>query len=620
MKAIGRSYFSLLLIFILACIILYSRLQLPNWYATNVLSILSWDVFGYYLYLPAKFIYNDLGIRNFTWVQEIISTYHPTTSFYQAYPGPIGDYIMKYPLGMAILYTPFFFMGHFYAHLFHFPPDGFSVPYQFSISMGCLFYTFIGLWFFRKILLRYFDELTTSVTLLIIVLGTNYFEISAFEGAMPHNILFMLFALIVWLTIRWHESPSVKLALPLGIFMGLCIIVRPTSGIIILVPLLWNLSNKASFMLKLSLIRKNWIQVLVIAAGLAMTVAIQLFYWKIQSGQWFYYSYEKSEKLQWIAPYLWNVLFSYKKGWLLYAPAMVFILPGFILLFRKNRAVFLSILLFFIIHVLLVSSWPTWWYGGSFGQRTMMESYLLLAFPLAALVKSLQRSNGFTKLLFSFILVFFIVLNLFQTWQYIKVILPPTGITKQYYWSVFGSMSVKEKDQFLLESDSSLAPEQLINIDKYAQKSIINHTFEPINGNLPWPCSKAFAHHGESSFRLDSLCRFSSGLTDKFRNITQKEFAWLRATGNVYFTGDSRELNCCLVMTFLRKGKPHKYKMLTLESLSLKSSQWNTVTMDYLSPPDIFPNDTLQVYFWYRGNNEVYIDDLEISLFEPKEE
>lgn len=619
MKKSIISNLSMITLLVITSVIIYARFQVPNWHEKNVLAILSWDVFGYYLYLPAKFIYNDLGIHNFLWVQDILTNYHPTMSFYQAYPGPIEDYIMKYPVGMAILYTPFFFIGHFFAHLFNFPADGFSLPYQFSISMGALCYTLVGLWFFRKILLSYFDELTSSVAMILVALGTNYFELTAFDGAMPHNILFMLYALVVWFTIRWHECPSLKYAIPLGLLIGLCIIVRPTSGIIILIPILWNQYNYSSLKAKFILICHNWMHLAICAIGIIFIVAIQLVYWKIQSGQWLYYSYEKTEKLEWIAPYLWKVLFSYKKGWLIYTPIMFFIFPGFYFLFKKNRGLFISIISFFIIHLLLVSSWPTWWYGGSFGQRTMMESYLLLSLPIAAFIQSIYHRTTFINLTINCLLFSLIILNLFQTWQYINHILPPNRITKQYYWIVFGSTSVKEADLYYLEPEDSNDPEQCKDLSGYNQKMLVNYDFEDFDTLNPGAITNTVSLSGKHSFHMNSQVQFSPGLTTKYRDLTSKEFVWIKATGNVYFMCTPENVKCCLVITSLRDGKAHKYKMLALETLNLKPLEWNKVTMEYLTPYTPNRNDTLQSYFWYRGESEVFIDDFTLTLFEPIE-
>src|SRR5436190_14511602 len=75
-------------------------------------NILSWDFFGYYLYLPFTFIYHDFGLKNQDTIHHIIETYNSTVTFYQAYQGPAGSWVMKYPMGIAMLNSPFFFIGH----------------------------------------------------------------------------------------------------------------------------------------------------------------------------------------------------------------------------------------------------------------------------------------------------------------------------------------------------------------------------------------------------------------------------------------------------------------------------------------------------------------------------
>lgn len=45
---------------------------------------IKWDVYGYYLYLPATFIYNDLGLENQDWINVTREKYKPSTTFYQA--------------------------------------------------------------------------------------------------------------------------------------------------------------------------------------------------------------------------------------------------------------------------------------------------------------------------------------------------------------------------------------------------------------------------------------------------------------------------------------------------------------------------------------------------------
>ncbi|MCK9421887.1 MAG: hypothetical protein M0Q38_04765 [Bacteroidales bacterium] len=617
MKKLFLNPYSLGIFIILAGIILFTRLFTATWNNHNCLAIISWDVFGYYLYLPAWIIHHDLGINNFSWVQQILTTYNPTIGFYQAYMGPAGDYVMKYPMGLAILYFPFFIIGHIGAHLFGYSPDGFTLPYQVSLALGGVIYTIIGLWFFRKVLLHFFSDHVAALTFLVIVLGTNYFELTAFDGAMPHNYLFTIYAVIVWLTIRWHADAKFKYAVPLGLLCGLAILVRPTAGVIVLVPLLWGFWDKTGSREKMLKIREHYGQVLTMVLLLLMVAGLQLLYWKIYAGSWFYYSYEKGEQLEWIAPYLWKVLFSYKKGWLVYTPLMMFAILGFIPLARKYRPVFIALLLFFIINLLTVASWPNWWYGGSFGQRALMESYLLLSIPLGTFIMWFLDQKVLFKWVFIVIIFLFTLFNLFQTWQYTHYIIDPMRMTESYYWRVFGKTSVTDFDRLYLIPSEKIEEREVLPVSGMSSNKILaRYDFENGDPNNQLIYCKDTANSGRYSMRLSKKNEFSPGISIPYNQLSQKDFAWVQACGYVYFTCKPEEVGCALVITCLQNEVAYKYRIIPLEKENLKPFVWNKVCMDYLIPNLEKKSSPVQAYFWYRGDKEVLVDDFEIKLFE----
>jgi len=614
-----KNKISLIAFFVLIFALILGRFLLPRWETHDWLAIISWDVFGYYLYLPAYFIHHDLGIKDFSWVQHILVTYKPTNGFYQAYQGPEGDYIMKYPMGLAILYTPFFFIGHFFAIVLGFSRDGFSLPYQVSVAMGGLFYAIIGVWYFRKVLLKFFSDAVSAFVMVLIILGTNYFQLTAYDGSMPHNYLFTLFAIILWLTIRWHENPNWKSSVFLGLFTGLAILVRPTDGVFILIPLLWGIYNKESLKIKWNTLRVHSGKLIVFFICLIMVLFIQMLYWKIHAGTFLYYSYENGEKLRFIAPYIIKVLFSYKKGWLIYAPMMIFSVIGFIFLYRKNRMIFYSVFLFFIVNLLIISSWPTWWFGGSLGQRTFMESYPLMALPLGYFLQWLTKTKASVKTPVYALFLIFIILNLFQTWQYMNFIIDPSQMTKKYYWTIFARTHVPDSDRKYLEPTESNEREFLQNEEKYYKRLIGCFDFEKTGASSDPALSKDYFHSGSSSFKMNKEVQFSPGLSVPFMKLSSnEEELWIRATGYVYFICKPEEVLANLVITCRHKRLDYKYRSLVLENEKLKPNIWNRVTLDYLCPYIPDKNDLLQVYFWYRGDKELFIDDLYIELFKQK--
>jgi len=157
-------------------------------------------------------------------------------------------------MGMAVLNAPAFFIAHLFSLAAGFKADGFSLPYQYAWAISGLIYAAIGIIMLRKILLGFFDERITSMVLVIIVLATNYFQLTAFDGYLSHNYTFTLYTFVVWFTIRWHQQPKWQYALGLGLAMGLVTLVRPSELVCVLIPLLWGIGNLKIFKQKLILV------------------------------------------------------------------------------------------------------------------------------------------------------------------------------------------------------------------------------------------------------------------------------------------------------------------------------------------------------------------------------
>src|SRR5688572_18882309 len=134
------SFLGLAMLFCIAVAIFYY----PKWTRQGTEATLSWDVSGYYMYLPALFIYHDLDQVAFG--DSIIRKYYPTPDLQQVFHHyNSGNKVMKYSSGQAIAMLPFFLVGHAIAAITDHPSDGFSAPYQYAIGIGMLLYTLIGL-------------------------------------------------------------------------------------------------------------------------------------------------------------------------------------------------------------------------------------------------------------------------------------------------------------------------------------------------------------------------------------------------------------------------------------------------------------------------------------------
>lgn len=582
---------------------------------------ISWDTFGYYLYLPMTFIYHDTGLKHKETIDAIFDKYDPSSTFYQATALPNGNWIMKYSMGMALFYSPGFWAGHLAAKVLGYPADGFSKPYQTAMVINSLLFFMLGLFYLRKVLLLFFNDGLTTLLLLLLFFGTNYFIYVVFSGEIVHSYLFSMYALILWQTHRWHTTYRKADMLLLALFIGMITLARPTEIISILIPLLWNVSNRRSLRNKIELLKRHRNQVYLFILTIAAIGSLQMIYWKIYSGHFIFYSYvNPGEGFEFLWPYTLKVLFSFRKGWLIYTPMMLFALWGFYPLYKEKKEIFYSLFLFFLLNLYIVSSWSCWWYAQCFGQRSMVQSYAVLLIPFGYFLKAVQRKKLFLKILFSAFALFFTALNLFQIWQMRHHVLSSDRMTFAYYWKTFGKTKVapETKKLLLVPRNFDGKPEKMSNESQYRHRILKEFHFEGKGKHL----TKRYAHTGQQSLKMDSTLHFSPAYKIKYSDLTDRDFAWLRVSVWVYPVYPLTETPASLIVTFQFHGKNYKYRGIDLNKENghkkLRLNHWNKITMDYLTPEVRRKSDNLITYVWYRGKKDIYFDDFQVELFEPQ--
>lgn len=391
-------------------------------------NIIVHDALVYYAPLPAVFIYHDLSFSFVRDVPENLRGKIPTMI------SPDGKRTLKMPVGVSLLILPFFLLAHIIALLTGMPADGYGPVYQFFVLIAGIFYLTLALNILRKILRRWFDDLATAITLVLTGLSTNLFYYVSVEPGMTHVYSFFLFSGFLWFTLRWYESPGYGNAVLLALFGGMILIVRPSNAVVFLVPALYGLVRDRSAWLGFLWKERN--RLLVMLTVLLAVVFIQLLYWKYSTGKWIFYSYGE-ERFFFSHPHILKGLFSFRKGWLIYTPVMIFALTGFIFLYNKSAALFWAISIYILVNLYVVFSWWCWWYGGSFGARSLIETYALLALPLAACIEKILRSRLWLRVPGLMILGFFIYLNLFQIRQYRISMLHWDSTSEALYRKIF---------------------------------------------------------------------------------------------------------------------------------------------------------------------------------------
>lgn len=409
----------------------------------------------YYSYLPTLLINHNFDFTRCPDLSNLTTT-------------PTGNKIPKVTYGMALMYSPFFLLGHKAAINSHSPLTGYSEPYSTCVHYGSLIYTLIGLYLLACVLRRFFRDAVIALTIACLFFGTNMFHYSMREGEMAHVYCFLLISAIMLLTCKWHENPRNLTLVWLGLLTGLLSLMRPTEILILLFFLLYGVSSFRALWEKLKLLfLKHYVGLILFTVAAFMMWVPQMILWKKLTGSLLFFSYSENEKFFWADPKIFNVLFGYRKGLFVYTPLMLLAMAGFFFLRGHLARLRTGIILYFLLNVYLVSSWWCWWYGGGFGMRALIQSFALLAIPLAAFFEfifTLNYQKFFAAPALRLFTVactsFFVILNIVQTYQYhITGMIHWDSMTKAAYWHVFDKFHYTSEEDAQKQNSYLVAPD-----------------------------------------------------------------------------------------------------------------------------------------------------------------
>jgi hypothetical protein len=318
---------------------------------------------------------------------------------------------------------------------------------------------------------------------------------------------------------------------------------------------------------------------------------IQLAYWNYASGDWLVYSYE-DQGFSWLRPHLFNGILSYRTGWLVYSPLMVFSLIGFINLFRKNKGIFYPTFIFAMLFIYIAFAWDIWWYGGSLGQRTMVQAYPILLFPFCGFIEwTLASRSKWIKIGIGAITVLFIYANLWFTHQaHLGGILKISRMQKQYFWKTLFTYEINRNDVKLLD--------------------IVDELFEGERNNV-----RTIYHDPAFDKTLDQENQFSGKIKVPHSEFVEP-YDWVRVSANVYTV--QKEWTHWKMTQFSvdykDQDKTIKNQMFRIQNL-IDNDQKSRVYLDLRKSEQAFTD--LEILFWNSGSdNPIQITDLKVELFE----
>jgi hypothetical protein len=561
---------------------------------------ISWDVFGYYLPLEATFIEGDMWLNDRAWVEELNAKHQVSGTLYQISSTPDNQPMYFFFLGMSMMYSVFFFIGHFSASLFGFPQDGLSDPYVYALVFGCLFYAIVGLHYLRKILLHFFPDKLTAALLFICVIGTNYVNHMTIKNLETVNVLFMFSAIIIWNTIRWYSDHKLKNMLAIGVSIVLMALIKPSEVLIVLLPVLWGIFTPRDGWNRVKELWNYKYQILLTVVVCAIIACPQVIYWYVKTGSFFYDSYKNpGVGLDYKNPHVYESLFGYRKGWLVYTPIMIFALLGFIVVFRKNRSIFWGLFIPFMVSFYVIISWTEYWYGAGFSNRPVISLYPILLIPMGYFIQWIWTKNQYIRLSFATVVVFFIFLNQFQWWQFRNYILDATRMTKEYYWAIFLKTGADEKTRELLLINRSYNADEvhvLKNVDDYQSRSLL------------------FNDVMESRTENNENIEFIHTVSVPYKKLTKQDHCYVRFQFD-YLLPDSVKQDAFFAVMMNRENGDYENKYFRLENVSDNWKQFDTL---FLTPEVRSVDDLLKCFIWNPNKQTVEAKNLRISVLEKK--
>ncbi len=402
-----------------------------NWYNDNWKDFQEADAKGYYAYLPAVFVYQDLQFGFFDAIEkEKYYLGHPPYEYRKKH----GDsYVNKYFSGTALACSPFFLIAHWISPFYGFDQDGYSYLYMVFQTIAALFYCILGLYFLSG-LLKLFDcsESTISLVVVSFLFGSNLFYYTVGELGMSHVYSFAFVSWFLNLSKRHIDQNRNRDLLLMAFTFGMIVLIRPVNGLVIFfLPFLAkDLKQFVDWFAKRV---EQWKTTLLATVVFFIIVGIQLIIYKFQTGSFFVYSY-KGEGFNFLNPEILKFLFSYQKGLFLYTPIYLISLIGLVVLFKDSKYLFYSALLPLCIVIYVLASWWCWFYGGSFSSRVMVEYIPIFAVLLGF---ALKRFSGYRKTGLVSVLLTVVIVCQIQIFQYRYYEIHWAHMNKEKYWDVF---------------------------------------------------------------------------------------------------------------------------------------------------------------------------------------
>jgi hypothetical protein len=375
-RAAHQPYRTATLLSILLFMLYLPTLRVPHSYGLLVGS----DGIGYFANLRSLVFDHDLNLRA-EYLRLIGSV-------------PAGADTAKYPIGVPVLWLPFYLAAHLIVLALHavgrpIAADGYGAIYQASVCVGTMVYGYLGLLLMIRLCREFFDRASSLLAAVLLFLGWNIVYYDLFENSMSHMMsMCVVAALLVW----WRCGPRSRTLLywgGIGLCTGVAAMVRPQDAAFVVAPgldLVLMLAGAAR--------AGAWPEARrLLAGGVSLGLLAIVGYTPQLLASWSAYGspftsgyFVKGETFSWTTPHVQEVLFSRWHGLITWHPFLLCAFAGLVLLWRARPVYTLQLVIAVALQIYIVASWHEWWQGDAFGSRMLINCAPVFALGLASMI------------------------------------------------------------------------------------------------------------------------------------------------------------------------------------------------------------------------------------------
>ncbi|MEX2597355.1 MAG: hypothetical protein WEC59_10545, partial [Salibacteraceae bacterium] len=549
---------------------------------------IKWDGKGYYRYLTSIFIDQNLNNQPIDdrWIFEFK-----------------GRGVNKYFAGTAVLMLPFFLVGVIISALTGEEITGHGLPFQLSLSLAVLFYWFVGLWFLGRLLANLgLKKHVIGLVLILLTLATNALYYLVEDVSASHIYSFACISTWLYFTKRYAETEKSKHLLFSAALLGLIVLIRPVNAIIVLsLPYLTD-SWKALTRLVQNSLRRLLLPSLVFL----FIVSIQLWLYWFQTDHFFVWSYTQ-EGFYLKNPAIGPFLFGFKRGWLIYTPFFLLLIPALIRQWKQNRFKTLSFLLLLFCLIYVLSSWWSWHYGGSFSSRPMIDFYALLVLPIAMWLDAPKKR--FVNWLCAAFLVFTTILNITQTYQVHTGIASSDHMNFEKYTWTLGKVNTKYS--YKLGGRDDLLP-------YHKSKKLLYEGPQSLDVNLMhWSFGSIGVEGGHSTILLDSNTIYNAQFRYQFSSVPDFDKFFVTMSLERKELAQNAASNAYVVIDVLDQDDERKHydAFFINDHPDLPFNTWQSFNYSYSIQPKIKQGDQLKIYLWNKGGKPFLVRNIEMKIY-----